>query len=93
MVENQDSFYHLSERIEDTFSEIDSTQKQDTIIKQQAELIIVITGAVKEIVDGMTLEEEFYRNLLDRMIVNDKDHIDVYLNLLPHKWSYILARR
>ena len=25
------------------------------------------------------------------MAVNDKDHIDVYLNLLPHKWSYAVA--
>ena len=26
------------------------------------------------------------------MVVNDKDHIDVYLNLLPLKWSYTVAK-
>lgn len=26
------------------------------------------------------------------MVVNDKDHIDVYLNLLPMKWSYTVAK-
>jgi len=71
---------------------ISSTEKQDTIIKQQNELILDITTAVNEIVDGMTFEEDFYRNLLERMVVNDKDHIDVYLNLLPHKWSYVVAQ-
>jgi len=70
---------------------IASIEKQGAIRKQQTELIMDITVAVNEIVDGMTLEEEFYRHLLDRMVVNDKDHIDVYLNLLPHKWSYIVA--
>lgn len=70
---------------------IASIEKQGAIRKQQDELITDITAAVNEIVDGMTLEEEFYRNLLDRMVVNDKDHIDVYLNLLPHKWSYVVA--
>ncbi|MDO4345731.1 MAG: hypothetical protein Q4C50_13160, partial [Eubacteriales bacterium] len=38
------------------------------------------------------LSDEFYRNILDRVVVNDKDHIDVYLNLLPMKWSYAAAK-
>jgi len=71
---------------------IRSIEKQDIIIKQQNELLLDITTAVNEIVEGMTLEEEFYRSLLDRMVVNDKDHIDVYLNLLPYKWSYTVAQ-
>ena len=68
---------------------ISSIEKHDAIIKQHSELLLKITTAVNEIVDGLTFEEEFYRNLLDRIVVNDKDHIDVYLNLLPHKWSYV----
>jgi len=70
---------------------ISSIEKQDTIIRQKAELITDITAAVSEIIDGMTFEEEFYRGLLERMVVHSKDHIDVYLNLLPHKWSYVVA--
>lgn len=26
------------------------------------------------------------------MVVQDKDNIDVYLNLLPMKWSYMVAK-
>jgi len=71
---------------------IGNIEKQDTIHKQQNELLLDITTAMNEIVNGMTLEEEFYRSLLDRMVVHDKNHIDVYLNLLPHKWSYTAAQ-
>jgi DNA invertase Pin-like site-specific DNA recombinase len=70
---------------------IASIEKQDAIIKHQAELMMDISSAINEIVDGMTLEEDFFRNLLDRMVVHSKEHIDVYLKLLPHKWSYVVA--
>jgi hypothetical protein len=69
-----------------------SIEKQSLILKAQQELLADITVAVNEIVEGMALDEEFYRNLLDRMIVHDKDHIDVYLNLLPYKWSYTVSQ-
>ena len=71
---------------------INGIEKKDTIIKQQAELIMDITTAVNEIVEGISMDEEFFRSLLDRMVVNDKDHIDVYLNLLPYKWSYTVVQ-
>lgn len=37
-------------------------------------------------------EVEFYKHILDKMVVQDKDNIDVYLNLLPMKWSYTVAK-
>ena len=71
---------------------INCIEKKDTVIKQQAALIADITTAVGEIVEGMSSDEEFIRSLLNCMVVNDKDHIDVYLNLLPYKWSYTVAK-
>ena len=41
---------------------------------------------------GVEYEDDFYKEILDKMVVNDKDHIDVYLNLLPLKWSYTVAK-
>lgn len=67
---------------------IESIESKETLIKQQNELIVDISNAINEIVDGMTFNDEFYKNILDRMVVHGKDHIDVYLKLLPHKWSY-----
>ena len=69
-----------------------SIGKRDAVIKKQNELLLDITTAVNEIVDGLSCDEEFYRNILNRMVVNDKDNIDVYLNLLPHKWSYTVGK-
>mgnify|MGYP001069564501 CR=1 FL=1 len=41
---------------------------------------------------GVEYEDEFYKHILDKMVVQDKDNIDVYLNLLPMKWSYTVAK-
>lgn len=73
-------------------SVIESVDKQQKMIKQQQELVQDITEAIDEILGGMEYEDEFYKHLLDKMIVNDKDNIDVYLNLLPLKWSYTVAK-
>lgn len=55
-------------------------------------LIKEIEDAIKEIVSGVEYEDEFYKHILDKMVVQDKDNIDVYLNLLPMKWSYTVAK-
>ena len=64
---------------------INSTDKQQQLLKE-------IQNAIKEIVSGVEYEDEFYKHILDKMVVQDKDNIDVYLNLLPMKWSYTVAK-
>ena len=39
-----------------------------------------------ELIGGIEYEDEFYTQLLDKMVINDRENIDVYLNLLPLKW-------
>ena len=56
------------------------------------ERIAEITEAMNELISGVEYEDDFYKEILDKMVVNDKDHIDVYLNLLPFKWSYTAAK-
>ncbi len=51
-----------------------------------------IKKAAGELVNGIIYEEDYYAQLLDKMVVNDKDHVDVYLNMLPHKWSYTAVK-
>lgn len=65
--------------------------KRETTEKQQ-ELAAEITKVMNELVNGAEYEEDFYKEILDKMVVNDKDHIDVYLHLLPLKWSYTAAK-
>ncbi len=57
-----------------------------------AKLVAEITKAMNELINGVEYEDDFYKEILDKMVVNDKDHIDVYLNLLPLKWSYTVAK-
>ena len=67
---------------------IDSIDKERIMSRQRQELINVITEAIKEIIGGASYEDEFYKYILDKVVVNDKENIDVYLNLLPFRWSY-----
>ncbi len=59
--------------------------------RKQQELIRAMDGAVSELLNGVEYEDTFYRQILDQMVVIDRDHIDVYLHFLPVKWSYTAA--
>ena len=45
---------------------------------------------ITPIVRGGTGSEIFYKNLLDHMVVHKDKRVEVYLNLLPQKWTFIL---
>ena len=70
---------------------IESVIQQGKAVNQKDEMLKEIFAAVDEIAAGLAYDDEFYRNILDRMVVHDRNHIDVSLNFLPHKWSYALS--
>ena len=80
------------EEIAEIKSLIENAEQQERIRQEQQTLIGDIEGALSEMIIGMTYDDEFYRNILDRMIVHDRDHIDVVLNRLPFKWNYAIAK-
>lgn len=45
---------------------------------------------VTEIVNGKADSEALYKNVLDRMVVYKDKKVEVYLNLLPQKWTFVL---
>ncbi len=51
-----------------------------------------IKNAINELINGIQYEDEYYTQILDKMVINDKNHIDVYLKMLPHKWSFTVAK-
>ena len=73
-------------------SMIESIEKQQIVIAKQQELMEDIKKAIDELISGIEYEDEFYTQLLDKMVVNDRENIDVYLNLLHLKWSYTVAK-
>lgn len=75
--------------LQDTISGID---QQHLLADQQESVMKEITAAIHEIVSGVEYEDAFYSQILDKMVVQSKDTVDIYLNLLPIKWSYAVAK-
>ncbi len=92
----RDEFSAAKAKCENEIAELQSVigniDKQREMIEKQQELVDEITEAMNELINGVEYEDDFYKEILDKMVVNDKDHIDVYLNLLPLKWSYTVAK-
>ncbi len=42
------------------------------------------------ILEGTVRDEIFYKNIVEKVVVYSREKLDVYLNLLPHKWSVVL---
>ena len=80
------------EDIEKLKSMSEGTRQQQTMILKQQELMADIKNAIDELINGIQYEDEYYTQILDKMVINDKNHIDVYLKMLPHKWSFTVAK-
>ncbi|MCI8465062.1 MAG: recombinase family protein [Lachnospiraceae bacterium] len=48
-----------------------------------------IKDAMDEILEGTEREETFYRQILEKMVVVDRDRIDIFIRDFPFKWSYL----
>ena len=80
------------EDIEKLKSMAEGTRQQQTMILKQKELMEDIKNAINELINGIQYEDEYYTQILDKMVVGDKNHIDVYLKMVPHKWSFTAAK-
>lgn len=80
------------EDIEKLKSMAEGIEQQQTMILKQKELMEDIKNAIDELINGIQYEDEYYTQILDKMVINDKNHIDVYLRMLPHKWSFTVAK-
>ena len=78
--------------IDDMQGMIEGIQQQDLILRERQRLLEDIEYELGEMLSGQTRDDDFYRNILNRMVVHDIAHIDVYLNLLPFRWSYALEK-
>ena len=80
------------EDIEKLKSMAEGIEQQQTMILKQQELMTDIKNAIYELINGIQNEDEYYTQILDKMVINDKNNIDVYLKMLPHKWSFTVAK-
>lgn len=80
------------EDIEKLKSTMEAARQQQTTILKQQERMADIKNAILELINGIRYEDEYYTRILDKMVVGDKNNIDVYLKMLPHKWSFTAAK-
>lgn len=89
---SKNEFVHMSERYEkekeDLRAKIRAAQKQKDMAGSQEELIQDITATIRALALGERQDDVFYRNIVEKIVVNSREHIEIYLNGLPYKWVY-----
>lgn len=76
--------------IQQTRELIENAKKQNMLVKCQQTLIRDIEDTLREMIGGTCNDDVFLRNILNRMLIYNRDRIDVYLNYLPHQWGYVI---
>ncbi len=91
----RDEFTSLRKKYSDEIEKFQTMEKsiasQKSMLDKSQELMEDIKKSIEELINGVQYEDEFYGQILDKIVVNDKNHIDVYLNMLPYKWSYAVS--
>ncbi len=80
------------DEIQDVEQILESKKQKLLLKEEQEQLMSSIETTIRELISGAEEEDVLYRELLQKMVVIDRDHIDVYLNLLPGKWSFAIAK-
>ena len=91
----KDEYRHMSERYEkekaDLQEKIKDAQRQKEMADNQEEMIQDIAASIRALALGEQQNDTFYRNIVEKIVVYSREHIEIHLNLLPYKWAYTLA--
>lgn len=71
--------------------QIQEAKNQKEIPANPEERMADIAAAICALAMGDKQDDTFYRNLVEKIVVHSREHIEIYLNRLPYKWSYMLA--
>ena len=64
-----------------------------SVLRQDAQALMQpVQEAIDEILGGMAFEDAFYTQMLEKIVVIDRAHMDVHLNFLPFTWRFSLVR-
>ena len=93
---SKEEFINSRDKIEQTIetlnTEINSIEFGKTVKIEKEKLFEDIKKTIYELADGVFYEDEFYKQILDRIVVLDKNNVDVYLSILPGKWHFTLSK-
>ena len=82
----------IDTQINEIKSQLDSIENSKTLKAQQDQLLEDIEKTIIELLNGVEYEDAFYQKILDKMVVVDKNTIDLYLNILPEKWRFTVGK-
>ena len=69
---------------------LETVRSRGSITYETEQLRETIGHQVTDIVNGRTDSEAFYKNVLDQMVVYKNRKVEVYLNFLSQKWTFML---
>ena len=78
--------------IEELRSTVNAVSQQRIMAKQEDSVLIQISKTMNEILNGLEEEDVFYQNILDKVVIVDKEHVEVYLNLLTFRWAFSVKK-
>ncbi len=92
----RDEFTALSAQYDRAIARVRSRTERighkQNMTENSRERMAEIRKTIDEIVRGIRYEDPFYADILDKIVVNDREHMDVFLKRLPHKWSYVAEK-
>jgi flagellin-specific chaperone FliS len=71
---------------------IDSVDKQHRPVNEGQTLMRDIRSALAGMMEGASQDDEFYRNILNKMVIHSCGYVDIHLNFLSHKWRYAIEK-
>ena len=84
--EKKESYEKELLQLKELLSKIDQSDNNYDI--EQA--ISDIKKYLSDVLYGKKQDETFYKTIIDKIVVYDRRHFDIYLNLLPHRWKVVL---
>ncbi len=91
---NKSDFRMINTKLEEEVSALGQKQiytvKQAELHKSQENMLQDINKSIQGMINGEILDEIFYRNILNKIIIYDRQHIEIYLNHIPSKWSLLI---
>ena len=82
----------IDTQINEIKSQLDSIENGNTLKAQQEQLLEDIEKTIIELLNGVEYEDAFYQKILDKMVIVDKNTVDLYLNILPERWKFTVGK-
>jgi DNA invertase Pin-like site-specific DNA recombinase len=84
-------YREMSEKLKTELADLEEKLKNEkihqTVVENKENVLNEIKDYINKLATGEEWDEIFYRNLVDKIVVNKDRQIDVHLKLIPDKWT------